>query len=211
MNVFMDFLIKKRRIKMNKKGKVICLIIVFMALCALLSAVGIRNNRAVTDFKQYGKWDKKEIKGTLKIFPDSLEELGAENYYYKCTEGIFDSECQIYLQCKMTEEKFDSEKERLSKILDKYEDEIQEIVFDENNFKHPAYVTIYNFDSSYEYALLDEEQKIIHYIHLQFVPEKNVAFDSALLPQNYLLEPVDGINIYAHWSDDLEGWHYNDN
>ena len=134
--------------------------------------------------------------------------MGAEKYYYKCTEGIWDSECQIYLQCKMSKDKFESEKERLSKISDKYEEEIQEIMYDTDNFNYPAYVTVYHFDGGYEYALLEEEEKTIYYIHLRFVPEEDIAFEEKLLPKNYdyLSESTDEMSIYAHWMEDVGGW-----
>lgn len=180
-------------------------------MCVLIGIVVIHKDSAVTNVKKYGKWDNREIQGTLKIFPDSLEGLGAEKYYYKCTEGILDSKCQIYLQCKMTEEKYDSEKERLSKISDTYEGETQEIMYDTDNFNYPAYVTVYNFDDGYEYALLDEEQNRIYYIHLRFVPEEDIAFEPELLPKNYdyLSESQDEVSMYAHWLEDIQGWYLN--
>ena len=63
---------------MKKKRAIICLSVVFVMLGALLLVAFIIKISPVTDFKQYGKWDNREIQGTLKIFPDSLEGLGAE-------------------------------------------------------------------------------------------------------------------------------------
>lgn len=197
---------------MKKKRAIICLSVVFAMLGGWLLVVFVRKNSAITDFKQYGKWDNQEIQGTLKIFPDSLEGLGAEKYYYKCTEGILDSKCQIYLQCRMSEEKFESEKDRLSEISDEFEDEIQKIMYDTDNFNYPVYVTVYNFDGGYEYALLEEEQNRIYYIHLRFVPAKDIVFDQELLPKkyDYLSDSSDEISMYAHWMEDIGAWHIND-
>ena len=108
----------------------------------------------------------------------------------------------------MSKDKFESEKERLSKISDKYEEEIQEIIYDTDNFNYPAYVTVYHFDGGYEYALLEEEEKTIYYIHLRFVPEEDIAFEEKLLPKNYdyLSESTDEMSMYAHWMEDVGGW-----
>lgn len=186
----------------RKTGFIIAFVII---MCVLIGIVVIHKDSAVTNVKKYGKWDNREIHGTLKIFPDSLDGLEAEEYYYKCTEGILDSKCQIYLHCKMTEEKYNSEKERLSKISDTYEGETQEIMYDTDNFNYPAYVTVYKFDGGYEYALLDEERNRIYYIHLRFVPEEDIAFEPELLPKNYdyLSESQDEVSMYAHWLEDI--------
>lgn len=194
---------------MNKKKRTI-IISVFAAICVSLLGAYFGTHSVTRNLKKYHAWDEKEILGALKIFPDTLENMGAEKYYYKCVEGLLDSSCQIYLECQLTEDMFEAEKSRLSEISDTYEKEVQQIAYDTENFRFPAYVTTYNFDSTYEYALLDEEQKKIYYVHLQFVPEKDIKFDNALLPREYLPESSEGMDIYAHWISDLEGWYYND-
>ena len=84
-------------------------------------------------------------------------------------------------------------------------------MYDTDNFNYPAYDTVYNFDGGYEYALLDEEQNRIYYIHLRFIPKEDIAFEPELLPKNYdyLSESPDEISMYAHWLEDIQGWYLN--
>ena len=75
-------------------------------------------------------------------------------------------------------EDFDAEVLRLSKISERYENENYKdirnnIVYDTKNFMYPAYVTIFNNNHCYEYALLNEEEhKIIFIIIYQTVDMK---------------------------------------
>lgn len=56
------------------------------------------------------------------------------------------------------------EAERLSRISDEYRGEENKIVYDNESFHMPSYVSMYNFDNTCEYALLEEEHSVIHYI-----------------------------------------------
>lgn len=190
---------------MKKRGKFIVAAIVIL-ICIFISAVYFGTHTVTRNLKKYRIWDEREIEGSLAIFPQTLNEMGAEKYYYKCAEGLLDSACQIYLECNMTEKMFESEKNRLSGISDIHGEDVQKIVYDDSHFQLPAYVTIYNFDSTYEYALLDEEHKTIYYIHLQFVSEKDIVFDKSLLPADYMVESTESMDMYEHWLDDIDGW-----
>ena len=86
-----------------------------------------------------------------------------ESYYYYYRDTIFDATCQIYLEYSLPKEDFDAEVSRLSKISERYEnknfiDDENKIGYDTKNFIYPAYVTIFNNNHCYEYALLNEEE-----------------------------------------------------
>ena len=48
--------------------------------------------------------------------------------------------------------------------------------------------------------MVDEANRTIYYVHLEFIDEDEVIFDHSLLPDSYGAEldnPMDGYNMYA--------------
>ncbi|MCI8489493.1 MAG: hypothetical protein HFJ04_04470 [Lachnospiraceae bacterium] len=102
---------------------------------------------------------------------------------------------------------YQAEAERLSRISDEYRGEENKIVYDNESFHMPSYVSMYNFDNTCEYAILEEEHSVIHYIYLQFTDKNKIKFDQNLLPDSYNSESIhEGFSIYAHELEGGEGW-----
>lgn len=185
--------------------------IILVAFIAIVAVGGfgvfiLNGHEQTSDIQDYGRWDQSDIKGKLDIFPKSLEEETSTEYFYCYKSGILDGTYQIYLKRQLSSSQYEKEIERLQGITDMYEEQVHAITCDKKNFIYPAYVSIYNFDSTYAYALCDEENSIIYYIYLQFIPENKVQFDNELLPQGYLTDE-NKYNMYAYEIEN-DGWYY---
>ena len=113
-----------------------------------------------------------------------------ESYYYYYMDTLFDPTCQIYLEYTLQDADFETEVLRISQIKERYEhehykDKENKIVYDTKNFIYPAYVTIFNNDHCYEYALINQEEHKIICVFTQFIGNNKVKFDKRYLPQDF--------------------------
>ena len=102
---------------------------------------------------------------------------------------IMDPTCQIYLNCTYDKETFQQEKERLAELNYEIQGVTKEIIYSEELFKYPAYISAYDWSSCYEYALIIEEEQKIVYVYLQGIPEILLSFENEYSP--YYMENVD--------------------
>lgn len=191
----------------KKRNIVLGLCIIFLIVVTFLG-YSIIKCKPITSIEKYGQWDREDLKGNLDVFPKILDENWKPEYYYNCQKSLLDGDYQIYLKCEFDEKEFEEEVKRLQSIENTYEGKKHTIVYDSENFCYPAYVAIFNFDSTYEYVLMDEENNIIYYIYLQFINKEEIKFEEKLLPNNYL-EGAVRYNIYAYEFEEMDGWHYN--
>lgn len=188
---------------MKKKLPAIIVIIILIAL----TAIYLLTHVYCTDVEKYGKWSEQDRQGKLSVFPDTVEKMQVEEYLYQFSTGLLDSNYQIFLKSKLSKAEYQKEVKRLENISDSLDGKTQKIYLDNKSFCFPAYVTICNFNFTYEYALVDEENTTIYYVYLQFIDKEDIKFDKKLLPGNYLCEDKNKIfSIYAYPLEDGEGW-----
>lgn len=171
---------------MNKKLKTAGIVIsVIVAIVILLIAGGFLFLHLFfsgeSDSNNYGKFENYLGYSELVIFPKDVSQENIESYFYLNRDMIFDPICEIYLKCQYNAEEYASEVERLK--------EIPNIRYDQENFNYSAYVTMYNYSSVYEYALLLEEENTIVYINTQGIqanPILGLKFDKEYLPHDFM-------------------------
>lgn len=138
---------------------------------------------------------KKETSELISIFPLSIDDdynvFFEKHYeYINCEEGLlwgpyYDDVniTELYLYCNYDEISFNNEIDRLKTL--KYKK--NKIIYSKNLFKYPSYVSIYNRNHKFEYALIDESNLSIYYIYLSSVSKNNIVFDEDLLPKKYII------------------------
>ena len=131
-----------------------------------------------------------ELRSGLFVFPESIEGLEDAEYHYTADYDGFFVDYMIYLKAAYSDEEYAAEVERLSSITCtvKTPDEtvVNSVLYSEDLFNYPAYITIYNCDLSHEYALLDEANNTIVYVYVkQYKPD-------GTLPQEYF--PLEFMN-----------------
>lgn len=156
-----------------------------------------------SDIKDYGVFEDFKGYSNLYIFPIRMPESARiDSYFYYQQDTLFDPTCQIYLEYSLSEAAYEAEVSRLSKISERYEHEqykniAHNIVYDTEHFKYPAYVTIFDNDHCYEYALLNKEEHKIICVFTQFIEPSSVKFDRKYLPTGFGEEKSSGgFNIY---------------
>lgn len=201
---------------MKKKNNILIVIIIILILliCICIFFIIKRNGISflksiyygdntvlITDPQKYGQFEDVSGYSTLEIFPQNIQTSVIKDYYYNYQDTIFDPTCQIYLSCTYDDSKYEAELQRLSRISRTYKVKTQNIMYDTENYKYPAYVTIDADNHCYEYALIPGDNQII-YIFLEFIRKENIKFDLQYLPQNYENENTDkrrGNSIYIFY------------
>lgn len=114
------------------------------------------------------------------IFPDSISGLDVKNFYCRYDEQLPLGEgFQVLLEIKYNDKDlFNEEINRISSIAFDCSEN-----FKKCNFK--AYATHLLKKGFSEYSLVDNNNHIIYYIYLQYLPEEEIEFDNNLLPENY--------------------------
>ena len=116
------------------------------------------------------------------ITPPLIDNLQVIDFYLHWKLWfVGNSIIEFFLSVQYDETTFESEKERISTIRGN-----EPIVYDITSFKYPAYVTALGcYGHTSQYALLDEDALVIHYVHLQLMPIEDLKASSDLLPIKY--------------------------
>ena len=154
--------------------------------------------------EQYGG----DLGSTLMIFPDSLEGKGETSFSSSLKTGFFDTDGYILLECTMEEAEFQKEIQRLSSlkatITDGKTSVTNDVLYDETSYRYPAYVTCDGFDSTYEYALIDEESHRIIYLYISYPNVTNLHY-AKYLKKNPLAYTKDGLDSYSMYYHTFDG------
>lgn len=157
----------------------------------------------ISDINKYGFFEDFKGYSNLYTFPTKIPNSGqVDDYYYYQRDTLFDPTCQIFLEYSLSEEDFEAEVSRLSKITvrfenERYKDIVNKIVYDTEHFRYPAYVTIYNNNYCYEYALLNKEENKIICVFTQFIKTNDITFDKKYLPVGFGDDNSgEGFNVY---------------
>ena len=192
---------KKRKWVFITVGSIIGFLLFVIILMGVFVTGGFPTK--TSNIKDYGVFKNFKGYSNLYIFPTQMPESShIDSYYYYQMDTFLDPTCQIYLEYSLSKEDFNAEALRLSKISERYQNEnykdrVNNIVYDTKNFMYPAYVTIFNNNHCYEYALLNEEENKIICVFTQFIGIDNVRFDKKYLPIDFgSKKSSGGFNIY---------------
>lgn len=121
------------------------------------------------------------------IFPEDLERLKDVEYMHYCKAAVLDNTYVVYLKGYYEDEQqFNDEIERLADITCTIKlpegDVINKVQYSETLFDHPAYMTIYDKNLSYEYALIDATNRCITYVFFSSLYDMDIL-DSHCLPK----------------------------
>lgn len=145
-----------------------------------------------------------EIESGLYLFPDLVDKMTDVTFEGEMDTNLFDTTGYLVLSGKYSKEDFQKEKQRISEVSCDIKGVTQAVVYDESSFDLPAYVASDGYDSSYEYALVDEENCRITYVLLSCPEVGKEAYYSEYLKKDrtsYEDTGLDKFTIYAYSFD----------
>ena len=173
---------------------------------------GIENYDKATMQEKYGA----DMDSGFLIFPETVDNTISVKYESKLKTGLFDTDGFFILEARYNETDFENEIRRLADITCEISyagtSVTNQIEYDEEMYKYPAYIASDGYDYVYEYALIDKANCRIVYINLSY-PEYNelqeykdflkINADEYNLDNSTVLE---NFTIYAHKFPELDGW-----
>ena len=199
---------------MRTKTTVIIVISVMMAI--LLSFIGLfiwlfpkitsfNVEETITEVKDYKgreilveKTDE-ETRGLFMVFPElKYNSMNIEEYFYEKAIGLFGTTYEVVLSYTLDDVEYEKEVKRIKDISLTKNVETHIVTYTTEGFKYPAYVTVFESESVYEYALVDEHNNRIICVFCQYAIENIDKINEDYLPINFTSDyMVDGIdNIY---------------
>ncbi len=177
-----------QRLKKNKAVTIGLIIFLFIALAVCLRyifmvvvLIAIMLVETLTPTKKGSEdYDKakmvsefsSEMNSEFMIFPEDLNNAVNSEYAYSTKTGLFDTDGYFILKAEYNEEDYNAEVKRLAdincEITFQNDSYTGYVLYDENMYNYPAYITSDGYDSVYEYALLDEENNTIIYVNLSY-------------------------------------------
>ncbi len=155
-----------------------------------------------------------DLDSSLAIFPDEESVTAAEaDYSAVLRTGLFDTDGKIVLECTYDKKVFQQELKRLGglsvTIVDREKSHTNTVLYDEESYDYPAYITIDGFGHTYEYALLDKENQRIVYVYLVH-PGGSTEIDGTYLKRDSsvydAIDTFDRFSMYNHSFDGGESW-----
>lgn len=173
-------------------------------------SLGIVNYDKANILKEYGG----DINGGLFLFPENTDAMVEPEYVSSMKSGLLDSEGYIILKTGYSEQDYEAEIERLSKIECSLsfqgEKVTQRVRYDTQTYALPAYVAVDGYDCVYEYALVDENTKEITYVLLSYPDPDRLGQYKRYLKKNTgaydVKDPLSCFSIYAHSFDGGESY-----
>ena len=207
---------------MNKKN---ILLIIGSFIVAILCVIGfmkfINNDvRVYNDREMYSTYlenlrKSKDVHSGLLIFPNSINNLNILDFKYFERDGLFDGSYFFYLEVEYKDD-FNTELERIKNLKVEYSDKVKYPIYEKYAFSNPVYITIFDGIDTYEYALINEEEKKITYIFNQIFSYYELGLNGELDPYSYVV-PIDkrdyrkiGYNIYYDYDKFGNGKMYNE-
>jgi len=194
---------------MSKRIIILGIIIGILIIFVISVSVVLPQTYVTTDIKEYRNFsghiqkEKTDIFSGLKIFPEEItEKMYPVSYYYECGNFALDNNYLIFLECQWAKEAFEQEIVRLENLHVEHNDQRKDILYMEDLFECPAYVSVYDIDQnesgSMEYALIDSNDRVITYIYSQLISNIREKVEEKYLPLNNAkgIELANGYNMY---------------
>ena len=129
-----------------------------------------------------------DLDSSLEIFPDNKNNFINATFKSSLQTNLFDTDGYIILKTKYNKIDFDNEINRLKNIsmtikekcYKDSKEHTNNIIYDEESYDYPAYITIDGFAYIYEYALINEKDLEITYIYLSYPTTNNDNYSKYL-------------------------------
>lgn len=152
-----------------------------------------------------------DLDSSLSVFPDKItEEMEVKNFQSSLQTGLFDTDGYIFLEYTLDKENFDKEVARLQALEAKIENPdgesfVNKVVYSEDEYDYPAYITIDGFTSNFEYALVDQENCRIICIYIAYIDSSDFPHEEYLKSDKTDYEYSDSFERFSMYSHSFDG------
>lgn len=140
----------------------------FLYKCIAYADSDLFEHKTIVDISYYDQmWDnpeKYEGDNESILFPKSVESLDVTDYLFVYNVHLLKTEWQVALVVKYDEDNFEKELERIKTVCKN-----SPVYGETEYFDKPTYASIWDYGTSYEYAIVDEKNSEIAYIYFQHV------------------------------------------
>ena len=165
---------------------------------------GIDNYDKNYYIEEYGE----DLDSNLSIFPDDKDKLKDASFSSSLKSGLFDTDGYILLVTKYSFDDFEEEINRIKNLnmiikSSCHEDAIEytnNIKYDDDSYKYPAYITIDKFDSTYEYCLINRDELEIIYVYISSPNIYNSNYKKYLKKDKSLYLKHNAIEAYSMYN-----------
>lgn len=167
----------------------------------MCSCSNVYDETIISDIKLYDTiWTlpERRVSETSSLFPSIIEEETVINFRCKHTTYKWvGTGWQVELTVKYSDDLFYAEVKRLNELC------CNSIICGESKyFDMPAYASVWNHISCFEYAVVNEDDKTIGYLYLQLIDKDDLEISSHYIPQPYEMDYTNsqGYTIYSCYS-----------
>lgn len=169
-----------------------------------------------TDASQYAKNYYIETYGgdldsNLSIFPDEItEDMEVINFESSLATGLFDTDGYIFLEYTLDKVDFDNEVARLQDLQAKIENYdgqvyINKVMYSEDDYAYPTYITIDGYADTFEYALIDEENSRIICVYLAYYNDSRFTKEEYLKVDKSCYSDFDNLDEFSMYTHTFDG------
>ena len=203
--------------------------IIVIAACLVLGVVFVVASFMVLNFKKEDHTnieeyssnltkliESQDVRSGLKIFPTEVNKDKVKEFKYYSEDDLFVGSYLYYLVVDYDKDEFNAEVERIKSVNQPFRDIVKNIFFAKTGFKYPAYITIWDGNGTYEYALVDEENTTIAYVLNQLFDWKDTDIAEEYLPKDYSVPSTskdtgkDGYSMYYVYDEFGTGYRFDE-
>ena len=185
--------------------KVVVILFILILCFNLFSCSDVYEEIIISDIKEYDDiWSlpERRVHETSVLFPNSVSEEECVEFICRHTTYLpLGTGWQILLRIKYDDDRFISEINRLNNLC-----ENSPICGYSENFDDYAYATVWNWNSCFEYAIIDEKEKTVSYIYLQLIEKKDLFIEDEYIPKEYEMQLTDS-QRHSFYEEDQEQLH----
>ncbi len=161
---------------------------ILLIMTCLLCFAGCKSEKteitAIGDYDAIWTLSERRASESSFLFPTAI--IPTDVQLFKC-EHIntmpIGTEWEVILKLQYNTETFKAEADKIQSLC-----KGSPIHGESDHFDTVSYASVWNWNSCFEYAILNEEENTITYVYLQLKDKDDISIDSKYLPKDYKLE-----------------------
>lgn len=161
-----------------------CIFVSIIFMLILSSCSNVYKEITISNIEQYEDlWTlpERRVDETSLLFPKEIAEEQCVTFHGKHdTYRLLGTGWQVILEMQYDDSAFIAKTERLKKLC-----ENSPVCGISEHFDKPTYASAWNWNSCFEYAVVDEQEKTVCYLYLQLIEPDDLIIDKNYLPKDY--------------------------